>query len=256
MFVSRSSSSAGMFVIESYCRLSFEFSDNTGNRDWWWYLKLKMNMVSHKVTFKLLYLHLFEKSIEDSSELYFEFPVYNLLTVFWTEYYVVGTICICYMWHMWVEKRLQYIKIPLQFLSVGNIVTFFLFYCRNAIGFWVPPGKARGLIHKKLSQKNNYFLYFLLHLYHHHLTLCTEALRRSPCPDTTGRDRCHVPISTHPIDVFAECERRNDGERPHLSSMRVTWDDEIDRIFLESAMESWLVFEENCWFSYFEIEHI
>jgi hypothetical protein len=46
---------------------------------------------------------------------------------------------------MWIEKRLQYIKIPLQFLSVGNIVTFFLFDYRNAKGFRVPPGRARGL---------------------------------------------------------------------------------------------------------------
>jgi len=104
-------------------------------------------MIFHKMTFEFFYLHLFEKIIYDISQLYFEFPIYNLLTVFGTKYYVVGTICISYMWHMWIKKWLQYIKIPLQFLSVGNIVTIFLFGCRNAISFRIPPGKARGLIH-------------------------------------------------------------------------------------------------------------
>ena len=102
-------------------------------------------MIFHEVTFKFFYLHLFEKIIDDVSELYFEFPVYNLLTVFWTEYYMVCAICICDMWHMWIEKWLQYIKIPLQFLSVGNIVTIFLFDCRNARSFRIPPGRASGL---------------------------------------------------------------------------------------------------------------
>jgi hypothetical protein len=106
-----------------------------------------MNMIFHEMTFKLIYLHLFEEIIDDISELYFEFPIYNLLTVFWTEYYVICAICICDMWHMWIEKWLQYIKIPLQFLSVGNIVTIFLFGCRNARSFRIPPGRARGLRH-------------------------------------------------------------------------------------------------------------
>ena len=150
MFVSGSSSSLGMFVVESDRWFSFEFSDNGRDGYWWWDFDLKVNVIFHEVTFKFFYLHLFEESIDDISKLYFECTVYNLLTVLWTKYYVVCAICICDMWHMWVEKRLQYIKIPLQFLSVGNIVTFFLFCCRNARGFLVPPSRARGLIHEEL----------------------------------------------------------------------------------------------------------
>jgi hypothetical protein len=51
-------------------------------------------VINCKISFYLFYLHLFEDIIEDISELCFEFSIYNLLTVFWTKYDVVGTLVI------------------------------------------------------------------------------------------------------------------------------------------------------------------
>ena len=90
MFVSGSSSSLGMFVVESDRWFSFEFSDNGRDGYWWWDFDLKVNVIFYEVTFKFFYLHLFEESIDDISKLYFECTVYNLLTVLWTKYYLIS----------------------------------------------------------------------------------------------------------------------------------------------------------------------
>jgi hypothetical protein len=69
VFISCGSSSAGMFIVERYGRLPFEFSDDTWYRDSWWNFELKMYMIFHEMTLKFFYPHLFEKIIDDASKL-------------------------------------------------------------------------------------------------------------------------------------------------------------------------------------------
>ena len=53
---------------------------------------MKMNMIGHKMTFKLFYLHFFEKCCDDFSEIFFVFSIDDSFTKLWTKYYVIGTI--------------------------------------------------------------------------------------------------------------------------------------------------------------------
>jgi hypothetical protein len=125
VLVSGSCSFGRTSIVESDGGFSLEFSDNNRNSNRWWDSQLKMDVIYREVTFYFFYLHLFENIIDDISELYFKFSVYNFLAVFWTKYDVVGTEIIGSMCHE-LKKDYNINDLPRVFLHVQDIVIFFL----------------------------------------------------------------------------------------------------------------------------------
>lgn len=85
-----------------------------------------MNVINSKIPFYLFYLHLLEDSIDNFSELCFEFSVYNFLTVFWTKYDVVGALIIGELLGHRLKKDYNINDFLGSFCIEQDIVIFFL----------------------------------------------------------------------------------------------------------------------------------
>ena len=96
----------------------------------------------------------------------------------------------------------------------------------------------------------------LLQTQNYNLTSSSDSLWRSPASYTTRSDRKEITIMMETIRILSINHIGNIGKRPHLSMVCMSRDNEINRVFHESIVECWLMFQENCWLIFLEIQCI